>query len=151
MNYGDNEMNKTVDDLVIAYGEGSNYPSRSQWEQLLQGDMGRPLTVLNFFKLRSQADTTIIADSMTGEKAFEMYAETSVPKVAEVGGHFVLRGMVEGLFVGDASADWHIIAIGQYPKRENFLALINDREYQNAFKYRQAAVEKQEVYFIDAM
>jgi len=144
-------MKNTIDNLINIYGEGSNYPSRSQWSKLLEGDMERPLTVVNFFKLRSQADTTIIADELTGQQAFEKYAETSVPKVAEVGGHFVLRGMVEGQFVGNASDDWPIIAIGHYPKRKDFLALINDSDYQKAFKYRQAAIEKQEVYFVDAM
>lgn len=88
---------------------------------------------------------------MSGKQAFSKYAQTSVPKVSEVGGHFVLRGMVEGGFIGEKLDEWDIIAIGHYPERERFLALLLDEEYQKAFKYRQAAVENQNVFFIHAM
>ena len=133
------------------YGEGKNYPTAAQWQKLLDGDMSQPLTVVNFFKLRQIADATLIGEEMSGEKAFEKYAETSVPKVAEVGGHFILRGAVECNFIGENLENWHIVAIGQYPKRENFLELLSDQDYKNAFKFRQAAVENQNVFFINAM
>jgi uncharacterized protein (DUF1330 family) len=40
-----------------------------------------------------------------------------------------------------------LFAIGQYPKRENFLDQLSDQEYRKAFKYRQAAIESQNVFF----
>jgi len=106
---------------------------------------------VNFFKLREIADSTLIGEAMTGEQAFAKYAETSVPKVAEVGENFALRGVVESDFIGEDVENWHIIAIGQYPKRENFLELLFDREYKKAFKYRQAAVANQNVFFVNVM
>ncbi len=144
-------MQYSIDDLISSYGQGANYPTTQQWQQLLNGDVSQPLTVLNFFKLRAQAGTAIIDEAMTGEEAFMKYAQTSVPKVDEVGGHFLLRGTVEGSFIGQDLESWDIIAIGQYPKRENFLALLMDQDYQQAFKYRQAAVENQNVFFINTM
>ena len=144
-------MKYSIEELVSLYGEGKNYPSRDQWETLLAGDLEKPLTVVNFFKLYERANSTIINEPMSGEEAFGKYAETSVPKVAQVGGHFVLRGFVEGDFIGKDLEKWHIIAIGQYPKRENFLELLMEQDYKNAFKYRQAAVENQNVFFINAM
>lgn len=144
-------MEYTIEEIVALYGEGENYPSRNQWKTLLEGNHEQPLTVVNFFKLRERADSTLIEESMSGEEAFAKYAETSVPKVAEVGGHFILRGVVEGGFIGRNLESWHIVAIGQYPKRENFIELLMDREYKSAFKYRQAAVEKQDVYFVNAL
>ena len=144
-------MAYSIEELTALYGEGKNYPSGSQWKTLLDGDLTQPLTVVNFFKLRERADSALIQESMSGEEAFAKYAETSVPKVAEVGGHFVLRGIVEGDFIGENLESWHIIAIGQYPKRENFIELLMDKDYKNAFKYRQAAVENQNVFFINAM
>lgn len=144
-------MKYSIEELVEMYGEGRNYPTRSQWQRLIDGDMNQPLTVLNFFKLRDMANSTIIEESMSGEQAFAKYAETSVPKVSEVGGHFVLRGTVENDFMGENLENWHIIAIGQYPRRENFLELLLDKDYKKAFKYRQAAVETQNVFFINAV
>lgn len=143
-------MNNLVAELMATYGEGPNYPTRDQWQRLLDGNMDQPLTVVNFFKLREIADTNIIEEEMSGEEAFAKYAETSVPKVAEVGGHFILRGGVEGGFVGENTEGWHIIAIGQYPKRENFLQLLSDEDYKKAFQYRQAAIDDQHVYLVNA-
>jgi uncharacterized protein (DUF1330 family) len=144
-------MKYLIDELVAMYGEGRNYPTQSQWQRLIDGDMSQPLTVVNFFKLREFADSKMIEEAMSGEQAFAKYAETSVPKVSKVGGHFALRGLVEGDFIGEKLENWHIVAIGQYPRRENFLELLSDQDYKKAFKYRQAAVENQNVFFINAM
>lgn len=141
----------SIEEFVAMYGEGKNYPTRNQWKKLLDGDMSQPLTVVNFFKLRETADSTLIREAMTGEQAFAKYAETSVPKVTELGGHFAIRGVVENDFIGEELENWHVIAIGQYPRRENFLELLSDRDYKNAFKYRQAAVENQNVFFVNEM
>jgi uncharacterized protein (DUF1330 family) len=149
--YGGKFVKYSIEELVAMYGAGMNYPTRKQWQGLINGDMSQPLTVVNFFKLREIADSTLIQENMTGEQAFAKYAETSVPKVAEVGGHFVLRGVVESGFIGEDLENWHIIAIGQYPRRENFLELLSDQDYKKAFKYRQAAVENQNVFFVNAM
>ena len=144
-------MKYSIEKFMAMYGEGRNYPTRSQWQRLIDGDMSQSLTVMNFFKLRDMADSTIVEESMSGEQAFAKYAETSIPKVAEVGGYFALRGAVEGDFIGENLESWHIIAIGQYPRRENFLELLSDQDYKKAFRYRQAAVESQNVFFINAM
>ena len=97
------------------------------------------------------ADSALIHEAMTGEQAFAKYAETSVPKVTEVGGYFALRGVVESDFIGEEVENWHIIAIGQYPRRENFLELLYDQDYKRAFIYRQAAIANQNVFLVNAM
>lgn len=144
-------MEYHVETLSAMYGEGKNYPTVNQWKTLIEGDMNQPLTVVNFFKLRPMVELGTIDKPMSGEQSFMKYAETSVPKVSEVGGHFVLRGVVEGDFIGENPEAWDIIAIGQYPRRENFLELLLDEKYKEAFKYRQAAVENQQVFFIHAI
>lgn len=144
-------MKYSVEELTTLYGQGKIYPNRDQWQRLLEGDLDQPLTVVNFFKLREIADKSIIQETMTGEQAFTKYAQTSVPKVSQMGGHFLLRGSVEGGFIGENLENWHIIAIGKYPRRENFLELLIDADYKQAFKYRQAAIENQNVFFINAM
>lgn len=117
----------------------------------MDGNQHSPLIVVNFFCLRETADNAIVDESLSGEEAFSLYAKTSVPKGSEVGGQFLLRGAVEADFIGEGLGNWHIIAIGHYPKRSNFMELLIDSDYQKAFKYRQAAVESQRVFFVDAM
>ena len=144
-------MKYSIEEILALYGEGKNYPTYNQWKALFEGDLENPLTVVNFFRLREQADSAFINESMSGEQAFAKYAETSIPKVAEVGGHFVLRGMAEGDFIGENLESWDIVAIGQYPRRKDFIKLVMDQDYIRAFKYRQAAMETQNVYFVNAM
>jgi len=142
----------SIETLIDAYGSGEELPTSRQWEALVNGDMNSPLTVVNFFKLKDKADLALTdGKEMTGMEAFATYAETSVSKVSEVGGHFILRGSVEGSLIGSDLPQWDIIAIGQYPRRECFLKLFEDKEYKIAFKFRQAAIEKQNVFLVSAM
>lgn len=144
-------MKATIAKYLEAYGTGPQLPTAKQWESLLNADMELPLTVLNFFKLKEKADPLLIdGKNMTGIQAFSIYAETSVPKVAEFGGHFVLRGRVEGDFIGQGLPEWDVIAIGQYPHRADFLRLFDDTQYAAAFKFRQAAIDYQNVFLINA-
>jgi len=145
-------MKFSTDALINAYGTDTELPTTAQWTALVEGDMNAPLTVVNFFKLKQNADPSLIdGKEMTGMEAFTIYTETSVPKVAEVGGHFILRGGVEGSLIGGGLPQWDIIAIGQYPRRECFLTLFEDKEYNKAFKFRQAAIETQNVFLVNAM
>ena len=144
-------MQYSSETFISIYGYGKGLPTVEQWDALFHGDMNSPLTVVNFFKFSDRADSTLTnGKEMTGKEAFAIYAETSVPKVASVGGHFMLRGFVEGSLIGNDSSQWDIIAIGQYPRRDDFIKLCQDDEYQKAFKFRQAALEKQNVFLVSA-
>lgn len=145
-------MQYSKETFIDIYGSGKGLPTAKQWEALFRGDINSPLTVVNFFKFSDRADSTLTnGQEMTGREAFAIYTETSVPKVAEVGGHFILRGSVEGSLIGGDSSQWDIVAIGQYPRREYFFKLLQDDEYQKAFKFRQAALEQQDVFLISPM
>jgi len=145
-------MQNRLNYLIDSYTTGNNLPTDNQLSMLISGDLNKPLTVVNFFKLRKKADTSLIHDkSMTGFEAFTKYAETSIPKVSEVGGRFILQGSVEGDLIGNNNPQWDIIAIGEYPRRECFIQLLEDDEYKNAFQYRQAAIEVQNVYLVEPL
>lgn len=143
-------MHHRLISLINYYTTGNNSPTDHQFSNLINGDLNTPLTVVNFFKFRKMADASLINDkSMTGQEAFTKYAETSVHKVSEVGGSFLLRGGVEGSFIGSDTPKWDIIAIGEYPRRECFIHLLEDTEYKTAFQYRQAAIAIQNVFLVN--
>ena len=143
-------MQHRLNALLNYYTTGNNSPTDHQFLNLINGDLNTPLTVVNFFKFRKVADASLINDEpMTGFDAFTKYAETSVPKVAKVGGRFLLRGSVEGSLIGNDTPKWDIIAIGEYPKRECFIHLLEDAEYRTAFQYRQAAIAVQNVFLVN--
>ena len=145
-------MQHRLNALTNHYTAGDNSPTDHQFSNLINGDLNAPLTVVNFFKFRKVADASLINnESMTGLEAFTKYAETSVPKVSKVGGRFLLRGGVEGSFIGSESPKWDVIAIGEYPRRECFIHLLEDTEYKIAFRYRQAAIAVQNVFLINPL
>lgn len=140
-----------IDELVSVYGEGleGTAPNAKQWAKIFNRGPARPITLVNFFKLRDTAKYPEgSALSGTGKEAFDRYAAVSIPAVARAGGKFLVVAPCEGNFVGN-DEDWDIIAVGAFPETKVFLSLWSDTEYQKCFFHRTAACEKQKVFIAD--
>jgi len=119
-------------DLARHYGEEAG-PTVAQWQRVLAGPAGSPITVINLFKLRPK-----------GLEPMMRYAAVSGPTVTKVGGRFLLSGPFETTLIGDEEP-WDIVAIASYPDRAALLALFDDEAYRAAWADRVAAVERQRV------
>ncbi|MGF1595082.1 MAG: DUF1330 domain-containing protein [Kiloniellaceae bacterium] len=141
-------LEASLDRLIAWYGEGANgsAPTREQWSALLQRPQDRPITLINFFKMRSEAiyPTSDQQKTTSGEEAFARYAEVSVPTVEKVGGKFLLLAPFEFAFMGPTE-DWDLVAIGSYPNVAALLALLEDADYRTAYPHRSAALARQKV------
>jgi len=128
------------------YGPGSDgsSPTESQWAQILSRPAEKPVTLINFFKLRAMADYPKASNSATGQEAFASYASVSVPAMERAGGHFLFVGPFQGNFLGE-NEDWDIVAIGAYPDLKSLAALYSDEIYRQAFHHRTAACARQKV------
>lgn len=137
--------------LISAYGESGSSPLRSQWEALMSLPADSPVTLLNFFKLRTKARYagTDSADSCSGQDAFSRYAAVSAPGLERVGGRFLLLAPFGSTFAGE-SEDWDFVAIGSYPNRDAVIALFEDDAYREAYAHRVAACERQKVHLCPA-
>jgi uncharacterized protein (DUF1330 family) len=133
--------------LVAAYGDGADgaAPRATQWQALL-ARTAAPVTLVNFFKLRTQANYPAgsRAEPCSGQEAFGRYAAVSAPGLEKVGGRFLLLAPFEMAFVGEAE-DWDFVAVGAYPGRDAVLALFEDADYRQAYIHRVAACERQKV------
>lgn len=136
---------QTVDmratELAGWYGETTG-PTAAQWRRVLSGPEGSPITLINFFKLRSIA--RYADDASSGMEAMMRYAAVSGPTLAKVGGRFLLTGAFEGTFMGE-DEEWDLVVIAAYPNRAALLALSDDDAYRAAWTHRVAAVERQRV------
>lgn len=130
-------------ELTQWYGAGTG-PTAAQWQRVLDGPGGSPVTVINFFKLRPTARYATAGDAVSGFEAMMRYAAVSGPTLEKVGGRFLLSGPFETTLIGD-DEDWDLVAIGAYPTREALLALFDDEAYRGAWAHRVAAVERQRV------
>ena len=149
-----NDIGASVERLIEAYGtdpaDGTgNAPGAAAWRRLMERDPDRPVTVINFFKLRDVADYpegTGLGGS--GQEAFDRYASVSVPSMQSTGGEFLFVGPVEGGFMG-ATEDWDIAAIGRYPNTRALLSLFEIDAYRDCFIHRKAACARQQVMICD--
>ncbi|MEX0838775.1 MAG: DUF1330 domain-containing protein [Parvibaculum sp.] len=134
--------------FVAAYGDGADgaAPRAAQWQALLARAAAAPVTLVNFFKLRTQANYPAgsRAEVCSGQEAFGRYAAVSAPGIEKVGGRFLLLAPFETAFVGDAE-DWDFVAVGAYPGKDAVLALFEDADYRQAYIHRVAACERQKV------
>ena len=133
-----NDVETQAARLVEQYGE-KHGPTAGQWQRVLSGSAGSPITLINFFKLHATA-----ADGGSGLEALMRYAAVSGPTLEKVGGRFLLSGPFETTFMGE-DEDWDIVAIASYPDRAALIALHEDEAYQRAWSDRVAAVERQRV------
>ncbi|QTD57327.1 DUF1330 domain-containing protein [Parasphingorhabdus cellanae] len=143
-------MNLNVQQFIDWYGEGSNgaSPTEQQWRQILTLPENEPVTLINFFKLNETANYPARSDtfetSVSGEEAFNRYAEVSVPTMERVGGKFLHVGPFSGMFIGEEE-HWDIVAIGAYPDLHALVSLYSDEGYRAAFIHRTAACARQKV------
>ena len=145
-----------LDRLVAWYGDGADgaAPTRDQWRRLLERPTDRPVTVVNFFKLRARAayaEGTEAANTNTssGKEAFDRYAAVSGPTLEKVGGRFLLLAPFESALMG-AEEDWDLVVVGTYPDSEALLALHEDADYRSVYPHRSAALERQKVFACSA-
>ncbi len=137
-----------VDQLVQWYGDGKDgsSPTPEQWAHIVNRPQDQAVTLINFFKIRDKAAYQNGAQlDLSGQGAFDKYAEVSMPTLDKVGGKFLMVASAEGMFAGDAE-DWDLVAIGSYPNTAALLNLFEDEGYRAVFHHRTAACEKQRVH-----
>ena len=142
-------VNDMIENFLSLYGDGSEgtCPTGAQWRRVLERDPDKPLALINFFKFRDTAvysDSAVSKESVSGDVAFQRYADVSIPTMQRIGGEFLLVAPFAGSFLG-TDQDWDLVAIGGYPNLRAFLDLYQDEVYLEAFRHRSAAVERQNV------
>ena len=145
------DIDSRIDRLLEGFGQGAagTSPSAAEWRAVLEREPERPITLINFFKLRQAALYPPRSEfGGTGQEAFDRYAAVSVPSMQSTGGRFLFVGPVEGGFMG-AQSDWDIAAIGSYPNTAALLNLFEIDAYRACYIHRTAACERQQVTICD--
>ena len=138
------DVNEIIAEMTTAYGEGSDAPSRRQWEALLALPRETPVTLINFFRFREKADYGDESVQKSGEEAFNDYAAVSVPTLEKVGGSFRIIAPFAASLIGP-DEDWSLSVMASYPDIDAVLALFRDDSYREAYRHRAAACADQRV------
>ena len=117
-------------------------------DQLSKVPDGQAFALINLLLYKEWADYPegTVTEKLTGQQAYERYAELIIPMIKQVGGVPMWRGDFGINLIGPEDERWDEILIMQYPARSAFEQMINDPEYQAIVFHRTAAVEDSRLY-----
>lgn len=141
------EIEALIDELA-RHGLGGLGPDRVQLRALVEADRAGPLHFLNLLAYHRHArypdGHAMAASDLTGADAYALYGAVAMKHVTQRGGRLVAWNDVEQSLIGDA-AEWHQIAIIEYPDTEAFIDMVRDRDYAAALVHRDAGLAKTDV------
>ena len=125
----------------------STEPTEEQLANLRSASPDGPITMINLLKFRVAArydhETPDDGEPVSGQAAYQCYAEVAKRKIEDNGGRIVFLAPSQQLFVGDVGTDdWDMVAIIDYPTRAAYLKGFDSDEYQQAIKHRVAGLER---------
>jgi uncharacterized protein (DUF1330 family) len=106
-----------------------------------------PVFMLNLLKFRERT----VDGSMTGAESYQKYAALAGPFVEKHQGTLVWAGAPTQQLIGDMDYDWDLVAIIEWPQRQNLLDLGSDPEYEAISHYRGESLERSMLIAMDKL
>jgi uncharacterized protein (DUF1330 family) len=117
------------------------YPEKEQIERLLAGAPDRPVVMLNLLRFVERAGAPDAG--LTGEQAYQRYADEMVPLVERSGGRVIWTGRVDSQVIGTGAEGFQMAALVEYPSRKAFVAIATSPEVAAIGVHRAAGLEGQ--------
>jgi uncharacterized protein (DUF1330 family) len=117
------------------------YPTKEQIEALLAGPPDRPVVMLNLLQFKPTA--TEPDEGMSGEQAYERYANEMTRFVESRGGRIIWSGHVDGQVIGGGAEGFHMAALVEYPSRRAFVEIAMSPKVAEIGVHRAAGLEGQ--------
>ena len=120
------------------------YPRPDQIQALLQSDFKGPVSMLNLLKFKERAEYEDGRETdLTGRAAYGLYGEKMAPFVESQGGRLLHTSAAHFLMIGDGDLDWDMVAIMEYPSKEDFLKIVGDPRVAEFGVHRTAGLDFQ--------
>jgi uncharacterized protein (DUF1330 family) len=117
------------------------YPTPEQIQALLKDTSDQPVVMLNLLRFKPSA--TEPDTGLSGEAAYQRYADEMVPFVEARGGRVIWTGRVDGQVIGDGGDGFTMAALMEYPSRKVFVQIATSPEVQKFGIHRAAGLEGQ--------
>jgi uncharacterized protein (DUF1330 family) len=113
---------------------------------LFSRDVSGPVTMLNLLRFRPVADyseSPALAPPkpISGESAYQLYTEHTLPFLAKSGGEVLFHGHGGEFFIGPSDERWDAALLIRQASLKAFLAFATDPEYLSGIGHRTAALE----------
>jgi uncharacterized protein (DUF1330 family) len=115
-------------------------PTGEQMTALAGLPVDEPIVMLNLIRFRDRCEDDSIAAGMSGRESYRTYGR----KLGELGDGF--PGAVEAAapgrttVIGPADEQWDEVLLVRYPTVRSFIEMLSDPRYQEAARWRTAAV-----------
>src|SRR5258705_3537662 len=117
------------------------YPTQEQIQALLAGPADRPVVMLNLLRFKDRA--TAPDEGLTGEEAYQRYADEMTRFVESKGGRIVWTGRVDSQVIGERAEGFHMAALVEYPSRKAFVEIAMSPKVAEIGAHRAAGLEGQ--------
>jgi uncharacterized protein (DUF1330 family) len=117
------------------------YPKKEQIEALLAGPADQPVVMLNLLRFKERA--TEPDDGLTGQEAYQRYADEMVRFVTAKGGRMIWSGRVDSQVIGSEAEGFQMAALMEYPSRKVFVEIAMSPEVAAFGVHRSAGLEGQ--------
>jgi uncharacterized protein (DUF1330 family) len=111
----------------------------------MRGMTGR-VVMLNLLRYRAFADYSATpqlapASTITGEEAYRLYMEHTMPYLEQSGGRLIFFGRGGGFLVGPENERWDAAMLVEQASTAAFLAFASNADYLAGIGHRTAALE----------
>lgn len=119
-------------------------PNGDQISAIASYDRDEPIAMLNLLKFRTKAAYADGRDpDLSGEAAYQRYADLMIPFVESRGARVLYQGDVRLLAVGEVGDVWDTVAVVEYPSARVFLEIVMAPEVHAFAVHREAGLEGQ--------
>ncbi|HEX2732280.1 MAG TPA: hypothetical protein VHM70_11755 [Polyangiaceae bacterium] len=131
----------------------NNLPNRSYLEPTQEAGrafFGRgisgPVVMLNLLRFRQIADYSSTpelapATAISGEAAYRLYMEHTLPHLQKAGGEVLFYGKGGQFLIGPTDERWDAAMLVRQSSVASFMAFATNREYMSGMGHRVAALE----------
>lgn len=101
------------------------------------------LNLLRFREFANYAETPELAPAeiISGEQAYQLYIQHTLPHLEKSGGEIVFMGNGGNFLIGPSNERWDAVLLIRQKSVESFMAFVQDKEYLKGIGHRMAALE----------
>jgi uncharacterized protein (DUF1330 family) len=119
-------------------------PSKEQFKQLYGLPETRPIIMLNLIRFVERVVGAVDVDpalvGVSGRVVYERYSNEAEVAFREAGGRQLWIGRPVAGLIGPSDESWDLVFAAWYPSPGAFIRMVKSAAYQQASRYRSAAV-----------
>ena len=121
-------------------------PTHESGRQFFAQGITGPVVMLNLLRFRATADYSATPDlappsPITGEEAYRLYMEHTLPHLEKSGGNLLFFGRGGAFLIGPSDERWDAVMLVAQESSAAFLAFASNLEYLAGIGHRLAALE----------